>query len=190
VVFTSGRAQPERASVSLQMVLRDQLPPLEDFIIGGQPAAIGTGSALAVLIGGLFLIYRGLIDYRVPLLIVLAAAAAMLVLPVPLVITDTAVQWQWLALRAHYLGWPAALTFVNYELLASPLLFVAFFLATAPILRPITRRGRMVFAVGLGFLCAPAQLYASVAYGPFIALLLMSMATPLLDRVFNPRRLV
>jgi len=185
ILFTSGWQPPERSSVSMQMLLRDQLPPLEDLAIAGQPSAIGTGSAMAVIMGGLLLIYRGLIDYRIPLLAILAAAAAMLILPVPMVITDTAVQWRWLAFREHDLGWPAALTFVNYELLASPLLLVAFFLATSPVLRPITRRGRALFAILFGAGSAAAMLYASVSLGPFIALLAVGLITPVLDRVMG-----
>ena len=49
-------------------LLRDRMPPLEDLIVGGQPAPVGLGSGVAVIIGGLFLLYRGLIDFRIPLL--------------------------------------------------------------------------------------------------------------------------
>jgi electron transport complex protein RnfD len=159
-------------------------------IIAGQPAPIGCASNIAVIIGGLFLLYRGLIDYRIPLLICVAAYGALLVLPIPVVISESGTQWRWLALREQGVGWPMALTFAHYELMAGPALFMAFFLATAPAVRPMARRGRVLFAVTVGILTAAMQLYASVSFGPYLALLLVSLLTPVMDRVFRPRPLV
>jgi NQR2, RnfD, RnfE family len=188
--YTSGRQRPDRAGVSLQMLLRDQMPPLEDLILGGQPGPIGISSAIAVIMGGLLLLYRGLIDYRIPLLAVIAAYIALLVLPVPVVITDTGTQWHWLAFRPEYLGWPVAITFVNYEMLASPLLFVVFFLATSPQLHPSSGIATAFYAILLGLLCAPAQLYGSVDVAPYIALFLACMITPTLDHILPHRSAV
>ena len=50
--------------------------------------------------------------------------------------------------------WETAITFVDYEVMASPVLFVAFFLATAASIRPMGRRARAGYAVTLGLLCA------------------------------------
>ena len=186
--YTSGRETPPRHWLSLSGLLRDWLPPLEDFIIAGQPAAIGTSSVVAVIIGGLFLMYRGMADVRVPLLTVLSAYSAMLVLPIPTVISSSP-QWHWLAYRQPDIGWSVALTFVNYEIMASPLIFMAFFLASAPMVRPLTRRGRTIFALFLGITSAAFQLYVSVSYGPYLALLIVSLLTPELDRWFGVRPL-
>jgi hypothetical protein len=190
LAYTSGEVRPDRSSLSLQMLIRDQMPPLEDLIIGGQSSPIGTGSAVVIIVGGLFLLYRGLIDFRLPVLTLAAAMACLLILPIPVVITDTGPEWRWLAFRQHYLGWPVAITFMNYELLASPLLLTIFFLANAPGQRPITRRGRAIFALGLGTFSAILQLYVFTSVGPYIALLLVSLLTPTLDRTLRPRTLV
>jgi Na+-translocating ferredoxin:NAD+ oxidoreductase RnfD subunit len=188
--YTSGLAAPERSWTSLESLLRDRMPPLEDTIVGGQPAAIGNSSAIALIIGGLFLLYRGLIDYRIPLLIFAAAMICLLVLPIPLVITEDSEHWQWLAMRAPSIGPALAITFANYEIMASPLLFCAFFLATAPSVRPMTRRARTLYALLIGILAAVFQLYVSVSIGPYLALLAVSLATPTLDKLFPPRTLV
>jgi len=188
--YTSGLAAPERSWTSLESLLRDRMPPLEDLIVGGQPAAIGNSSAIALIIGGLFLLYRGLIDYRIPLLIFSAAMICLLVLPIPLVITEDSEHWQWLAMRAPSVGPALAITFANYEIMASPLLFCAFFLATAPSVRPMTRRARTLYALLIGILAAIFQLYVSVSIGPYLALLAVSLATPTLDKLFPPRTLV
>jgi Na+-translocating ferredoxin:NAD+ oxidoreductase RnfD subunit len=190
LAYTASQQRPERASVTMQMLIRDQMPPLENLIIAGHSGVIGNGSAIAIIAGGLFLLLQGLIDFRIPLLGTLAAMVGLLVLPIPVYITDLGAEWHWLAFRTHYLGWATALTFVNYEIFASPLLLTLFYLATAPGLRPITRRGRAIFAILLGLLSAVLQLYASVAMGPYIALLVIVLLTPTLDRFIRPRTLV
>ncbi len=188
--YTSAQQRPDRASLTMQMLIRDGMPPLEDLIVAGQSASIGCASAIALVIGGLFLLYRSVLDYRIPLYGILGAAGALLVLPIPTVISDTATRWDWLPFRAQLLGWQTALTFVNYELLASPLLLTLFFLANTPGLRPITHRGRAIFAAALGICSVIVQLYASVAIGPYVALLIVSLLTPTLDRFLRPRTLV
>jgi Na+-translocating ferredoxin:NAD+ oxidoreductase RnfD subunit len=188
--YTTGLQRPERSYLSLEALLRDRMPPLEDLIIGGHPGPMGTSCAVAVIIGGLFMLYRGVIDYRVPLFIFLAAYAAFLILPVPVVIRETTREWHWLAIHQMGIGPALAVTFANYEILASPLLFVAFFLATSPAVRPLARRARVIYAILVGLLAATFQLYATVAIGPYIALITVSLLTPALDRLFRPRTLV
>ncbi|HTL29752.1 MAG TPA: RnfABCDGE type electron transport complex subunit D [Tepidisphaeraceae bacterium] len=190
IFFTTGNELPERAWLSLESLLRDRMPPLEDLIIGGHPGPIGTSSGIAIIIGGLFLLYRGLIDYRIPLLIFAAAFICLLILPIPVVITENAKEWRWIAMRETGVGWPLAVTFANYEIMASPLLFMAFFLATAAAVRPMTRRARTIFALLVGALSAICQLYASVSFGPYLALLFVSLLTPTFDKWFHPRTLV
>ena len=190
IAYTRGAERSDRGLLRLQGLLSERLPPLEDLIVGGQPAPIGTGSAVAVIVGGLFLLYRGLIDPRVPLIIFVCAYAALLVLPVPARIVGEYPQWRWLVVREGDVDWATALTFVHYEIMASPLLFAALFLATAPSIRPISRKARVVYSVVAGLLSAPALLYVSVSMGPYLAVFAASLLTPLLDRWLSPRPLV
>jgi electron transport complex protein RnfD len=74
--------------------------------------------------------------------------------------------------------------------MAGPLLLTAFFLATAPAVRPMARRGRVLYALLIGVLAAFFQLYVSVSYGSYVALLLVSGLTPVFDRWFKPNPLV
>jgi Na+-translocating ferredoxin:NAD+ oxidoreductase RnfD subunit len=190
LAYTSAQVRPDRASVTLQMLIRDQLPPLEDLIFAGQSGAIGIASGVAVIVGGLFLLYQGVIDFRIPLFSLMSAMATILITPIPLVITDTTVVWHWLTFRPHMLGPAAGVTFMNYEIFSSPFLLTIFFLASAPGLRPLHRRGRVIFAIILGVLSALFQLYVSNALGPYVALLIVCMLTPVLDRILLPRTLV
>lgn len=187
--YTWGGDVPERGALLLQGLLRERVAPLEDLVMAGNPGPIGMGSVIFVIIGGLFLLYRGVIDYRIPLLVALVAFVALLVLPVPVSISEHGPRWAWLALREPSVGWAVGITFANYELAASPLLFVAFFLATNPAARPMTRRGRVAFAMTIGLLAAALQLYVSVSWGPYLALLMAGLLTPVADRLFLPKPL-
>jgi electron transport complex protein RnfD len=188
--YTSAQQRPDRSSLTMQMMLRDRMPPLENLVIGGECSSIGAGSAMAVILGGLFLLYQGLIDFRIPLVGVISAMVAMLILPVPILITDIGPVWRWLTFRPNLFGAGAAVTFVNYEILSSPLLLMLFFIATMPGLRPMTRRARVIYAIALGVLSAVFQLYASVSMGPLLALMAVTLLSPTLDNVMRARTLV
>jgi Na+-translocating ferredoxin:NAD+ oxidoreductase RnfD subunit len=174
----------------LQSLIRDAMPPLEDLVVGGHPGTMGGSSAIAVIIGGLFLMYRGLIDYKVPLYAVFYAFLAFLVLPVPVAITDQGAVWRSLLLSTAKTDLPTVVTFANYELTASPLLLTAFFLATSPSICPMSRKARGVYAGLLGVSTAVCQLYLSVSFGPYVALLLVGLLTPWLDERFRTKPLV
>lgn len=187
VFYTTGL---ESGWQSLDSLIRDRMPPLEDLIIGGQPAPIGAASGLAVIIGGLFLLYRGLIDWRIPLLMIIGAYLAILILPVPVAITELGPSRRWFWGMQLGVDPATAITFVNYQILAGPMLLIAFFVATAPAIRPVTRRGCLIYGLLAGVLGGMLQLYASVAHGAAVAVLLASALTPWLDRWIRPRTLV
>ena len=189
IQYTTGRERPARGWLPIQGLLRDNLPPLEDLIIGGQPGPIGVASKISVIVGGLFLLYRGLIDIRIPMTILLVEFAALLILPVPTAIADQPL-WRWLALRDPNVGAATAITLANYEIMASPVLFMAFFLATSPAARPMSRRARWVYGAVIGATSAAAQLYVSVDFGPYVAMLIASLLAPSLDWLFRPQPLM
>ena len=178
--YTRGMLAPHKW-MSIDGLLREAMPPLEDLVIGGHPGPIGLSCAIATLVGGLFLVYRGVIDFRIPLLTILAAYLALILLPVPVALSGSSVTWRPLFLPRAQLDWAVMLTFANYQLLASPILFVAFFLATSTCVAPMHRRAKAVFAVLLGVLCAAAQVYFSCTVGPYVALLIVGFFSPWLD---------
>ena len=192
--YTLGLDPPERRRVSLQTLIRDRMPPMEDLIVLGQPAPIGLASAAAVVAGGLLLIFRGVADGRIGLLVILGAYLTFLLAPVPLAITRDGPTWAWaVPLRADGaggVGWDVGLTYVHYELLCGPILFIALFLAPLPSLRPLPGRWRVAYSLVLGPALAVAQLYGGVAYGPFVALLVVGLCTPFIDRFTRARTLV
>ncbi len=172
LAFTHPTDRSASENLSVDTMLRDRVPPLEDVVLGAVPGGIGVTSAVAVIVGGLFLLYRGLIDFRIPLLITASAWCTLLVLPIQI-----ESHWRWVPSHVAGFGWEAGVTLVNYEALASPLLFTAFFLAGSPTVRPLTRRGRTIYAVLIGLLAAVFQMYGSVALGSYWALLIVGALT-------------
>ncbi|HWE01036.1 MAG TPA: RnfABCDGE type electron transport complex subunit D [Tepidisphaeraceae bacterium] len=187
--YTATSSRSPRGWLPIQSLLRDELPPLEDLIIGGHPGPIGAGSAVAVIMGGLFLLYRGLIDFRIPLIIIMVEMACLLIFPTPSLLSEPT-QWHWIVSRRPEVGWATGITFANYELMASPSLFMAFFLATAPSIRPMSHRARIIYATVAGAGTAALQLYMSVSIGPYLALLIASLMTPALDMWFRPKAMI
>lgn len=188
--YTRGELKPEHGRLPLHELLRDKMPPMEDLVVGGHPAPIGCASLIAVIVGGLFLLYRGLIDFRIPLLIVVSMYIALMVLPIPTVLTEKGAYFRWMILREPDVRWETAVTFVHYQLAAGPAVFMAFFVATAPGIRPLARRARALYALLIGLLAAAGQLYVSVAIGPYLALMCVALIAPVLDRWFSPKTLV
>jgi len=187
--FTLKQRAPDGSRLSVEGLLRDHLPPMEDVVLGAVPGGIGVTSAVAVIIGGLFLLYRGLIDFRIPLLITVTAWLALIALPMPAGMNQP-IEWRWFPGHVRGVGWSMGVTLANYEILASPLLFTAFFLAGSPSVRPLSRKGRGIYAMLIGVLAAGFQLYLSVSLGSYLALLLAGFLTPALDRVMVSKPLV
>lgn len=191
--YTAGLARPERREISMGSVLRDRLPPLEDIITLGHPQPIGQASVAALLAGGLFLFYRGVADVRIAMLTLLGAYVTLALAPVPARITPDGPVWTWGAAFGGWgeaVGWDVGLTFVHYELLAGPILFVALYLAPLPSLRPLANRWRIVYALLLGPAVALAQRYGDTSVGPPAALLVVALLTPFMDRATRARTLL
>ena len=187
--YTSAQQRPDRSSVTMQMMLRDRMPPLENLVIGGECSSIGAG----IRHGG----------YSRRIIPALSGADRF---PDPTARgslgdggdADFASAHSdhrhrpglcWLTFRPNLFGLGAAVTFVNYEILSSPLLLMLFFIATMPGLRPMTGRARVIYAISLGVLSAVFQLYASVAMGP-LWLMAVTLLSPTLDSVMRARTLV
>lgn len=160
------------ANETMSRLVSDDLPPLEDLVIGGHPRRIGCASAIALLIGGLFLIYRGYVAWRVPVLALAAIYLTLAVLPAPVVVGPESIQRVWLPLHDPRVGIALGLTFVNYVLAVSPLLLVTIFLATQPSVRPARPKPACLFAVVFGVIAAALTLLVSVTYGAIVALLI------------------
>lgn len=127
--------------------------------------SLGEFSALAILLGGLWLIYKKYIYWQVP------------VTYIGTVLVFSGIFWIIDPTRyAHPL----------FHLLTGGLFLGAFFMATDMVTSPITKKGLLVFGVGCGLITCLIRMWGSYPEGVSFAILLMNGLTPLLDRWFKP----
>jgi len=137
------------------------LPGLRDLFLGNVGGCVGETSALAALLGGLYLVFRRVADWRQPVGMLGAATVFSSV--------------------AH---WAAPERFAGplYHLTSGAMLFGAFFIATDYVGAPVTPRGRLVFGIGVGLLVMVIRLFGGYPEGVMYAVLLMNALTPLIER--------
>lgn len=140
------------------------LPNLMDLFIGNVGGCIGETSALALLLGGLYLLYRRVISYRIPVVYIATVGILAFV----------------------FSGFN--LSYVPYHILAGGLFLGAIFMATDYSSSPMTAKGQAIFAIGCGLLTTVIRFYGGYPEGVSYSILLMNIATPLIDRFTLPRK--
>ncbi|HEX6203852.1 MAG TPA: RnfABCDGE type electron transport complex subunit D, partial [Thermoanaerobaculia bacterium] len=134
--------------------------------LGGVPGSLGETSAVAILLGGLYLLARRAFDWRIPAGILATVAAAS---------------------AALHLIDPGRYPTASFMLLSGGLLFGTVYMATDPVTSPIAPRGAWLFAIGVGLIVVLIRLWGGLPEGVMYAILIMNAATPLIERVTQPR---
>ncbi len=140
---------------------------LLEMFTGIRGGAIGEVSAALLLLGGLYLVLRGVIRLRIPVCYLGTVALLTYIFP---------------AAGGARVDW------MLYELMSGGLLLGAIFMATDPVTSPVTRWGQMAYAVGGGLLTVFLRDFGSYPDGVAFAILIMNAASWLLDRCTRPRR--
>lgn len=139
---------------------------LTDLFLGNIPGCIGEVSALALLLGGGYLVVRRVISPRIPLAYLGAVALLTLVFPK---------------------GQPA-LSWMLYEVLGGGVLLGAIFMATDYATAPVTPKGQLFYGVGCGAFTVLFRYFGMFPEGVTYAILLMNGFAWMLDRYTPPRR--
>lgn len=147
-------------------VSHNLLVPLKDLFLGNTGGSLGETSALALLIGAVYLLFRRVIDWRIPAGILLSLAAFSGIF--------------WMLDPGKYAS-PV------YHLLAGGVLLGAFFMATDMVTSPVTAKGTWIFAVGIGLVIGLIRLFGGYPEGTMYAILFMNTFVPLLNRYTKPR---
>lgn len=153
------------------VMLTGKLPELAtsgfgDYLLGNMGGCIGEVSALALLLGGLYLLWKRIITWHTPVAFL------------GTVVIIGGIFW---AVSPD--KYPSPL----FHLLTGGLLLGAFFMATDMVTSPVTGRGMLIFGFGCGLLTVLIRLFGGYPEGVSFAILLMNAATPLIDRFCRPR---
>nr|WP_025642053.1 RnfABCDGE type electron transport complex subunit D [Schnuerera ultunensis] len=157
-----GASATVEAATSASQAAGAELPTLWNMFIGNIPGAIGETSVLLLLIGAAYLIIRQVIDWKIPVFY-LGTTFIMLVL----------------------LG--VETEFLPYHMLGGGLILGAFYMATDYASSPVTPIGRIIFGVGAGILTALIRVNGGYPEGVSYSILLMNVATPLIDKFTRPK---
>lgn len=139
---------------------------LWNMFIGNIGGSLGEVSALALILGGLIMLFRKVITWHIPVSFLLSAAAFALIL--------------WLVDPTLYLH-PA------YHMLAGGMMLGAIFMATDMVTSPITFKGQLVFGFGCGVLTIIFRSFGPMPEGVSFAILIMNAVTPLINKGFKPK---
>jgi electron transport complex protein RnfD len=165
ISLTSGKLDAITSPTPLALVkpglkVAETLPTYTNLFFGNIGGSLGETSALALLIGGLYLLYKGHITWHIPVSYIATVGVLM-------------------ALLGHD---------PFYHILAGGLILGAFFMATDWVTSPITNRGRVIFGIGAGVLVVAIRLWGGYPEGVAYSILLMNAATPLIDKYVKPKR--
>jgi len=125
-----------------------------DLLIGNVAGSIGETSAILILVGGIYLLYKKCIDWRIPLSY----------LGTVFIVT-------------FLLGRDPI-----FHLLSGGLMLGAFFMATDMVTTPITKKGRWIFGIGAGIILVIIRIYGGYPEGVLYSILFMNALTPLINR--------
>lgn len=131
--------------------------------LGAAGGSIGETSALAIIIGFVYLMVRRVIDYKIPLTVVLTSAF----------------------FAAIFSG---SINYVLPQLLSGGLLFGAVFMATDYSTSPMTGAGKIFFGFGIGLITMLIRFYGVYPEGMSLAILFMNLLVPLIDKYIIPVR--
>lgn len=137
---------------------------MREVFFGNVGGCLGETSALALLIGGLYLLVRRTITWHIPAAVLIAA-----------------VLFAGIFYLMNSENYPNPL----FHLFSGGMLFCAFFIATDPVTAPLTNKGMLVFGAGVGLLIMLIRIIGEYPEGVMYAILIMNAIAPLIDRFFK-----
>ena len=156
------------AATPLHEMVRPALPQesVLDMFLGKCPGSIGEISALALLVGGAYLVYRKVISIRIPAAYLGTVAVLTLV----------------------FFKGESPLLWMLYSLFSGGVMLGAIFMATDYATSPVTPVGQLIYGVGCGILTVVFRYFGLFPEGVTYAILIMNAFVWLIDRYTAPRR--
>lgn len=142
-----------------------EMPTYLQLFLGQVGGCIGETSALALLLGALYLLARRVIGLQIPLTFI-----------------GTTALFTWI-----FGGETLFTGDFLYHVLAGGLILGAFYMATDYATCPVTNKGRIIMGIGCGILTGIIRLYTNYPEGVSFAIILMNVVVPLIDRFLVPK---
>lgn len=147
-------------------VAQGTLHPLKDLFWGNIGGCLGETSAVALLIGGIYLLFKRTIDWRIPLGSTLALAVFS---------------------GAFWLADPGRYASPLFHILGGGFLLGALFMATDMVTSPVTAKATWVYALGIGLVIGIIRFFSGYPEGVMYSILFMNTFVPLLNHYLRPR---
>ncbi len=144
-----------------------ELPSSVDMLIGNTGGCIGEVSAIAIIIGLVYMLVRKIITWHIPVSIL----ATVFVFS-----------------GLMHLANPTTYVSPEYELLTGGLLLGSVFMATDYVTSPMTKKGQLIYGVAIGFLTVVIRNWGAYPEGMSFAILIMNAFTPLINNYCKPKR--
>ncbi len=135
--------------------------------VGNMEGCIGEVSALFLILGGLYMLYRGIITWHIPVFIFLTV----------FVFSGT----------LHWIN-PDKYLSPEFHLLTGGLVLGAIYMATDMVTSPMTTSGMILFAIGIGVLTMIIRIWGAYPEGVSFAILIMNAFVPLINKNMKPKR--
>ena len=145
----------------------ETLPALQQMFLGLEPGSLGEMSAAALLLGLINMLWRKVITWHIPLTILATVALFTGIL---------------------YLIEPLPQYNPLIHLFSGGLMLGAIFMATDYVTSPLTKKGMIIYGVGIGFVTVAIRLWGAYPEGISFAILLMNAFTPLINTYTTPKR--
>ncbi|HKL30925.1 MAG TPA: RnfABCDGE type electron transport complex subunit D [Tangfeifania sp.] len=143
------------------------MPSASDMLLGNITGSLGEISALMLILGGLYMLFKKVITWEIPVSILGSVAAVAAVF--------------WLVDPQSYVN-PV------YHLLTGGLMLGAIYMATDMVSSPMTSKGQLIYGVGIGVITILIRLFGAYPEGISFAILIMNAFTPLINNYVKPKR--
>jgi electron transport complex protein RnfD len=169
IPFSASYLDAETGATPLAMIKENfgELPSTLDLFLGNMGGSLGEVSAVALLIGLVYLLVRKIISWHIPVSILVT------------VFVFTGIM---------YLIDPNVYASPAIHMLTGGLMLGAVFMATDYVTSPMNPRGMIVFGIGIGVITVVIRLFGAYPEGVSFAILIMNAFTPLINTYIKPRR--
>lgn len=138
-----------------------------DMFLGKIPGSLGEVSALLLIVGGLYLIIRKVINWQTPVAYIATVAVLTFLFP---------------RYGASGLEW------MLYSIFGGGLMLGAFFMATDYATSPVTKKGQLIFGIGCGLFTVFIRYFGSYSEGVCYSIMIMNLCVALIDKFTKPAR--